>query len=406
MRFALIRIQAQGHRLKRSVLITGGAGFIGIRLARQLLQNGHTVTLLDNFSPQIHGNSAQIPDDLAPHARLLKADVRDPEAWKQAFPGHDAVVNLAAETGTGQSMYEVARYEQVNLSGTALLYDALAKTPNHGVERIVVASSRASYGEGAYCCTEHGTVYPAARSNEDKRRGLFDPVCPLCGGTCRSIATPETAPFQATSFYGLTKQVQEQMTLLFAQVLDIPSFALRYQNVYGPGQSLKNPYTGILAIFSNLARVGAGINVFEDGEETRDFVYIDDVVRATVACVESGATSSHAINVGSNERVSVMYVAQAVNRYFGGKSRVAVNGAFREGDIRHGLADIERAKKLLGYEPRWKFQDGLRQFLAWTEQNQPELEGYERSLEEMRSRGLLHAGAGSMEDTGHTDQKE
>lgn len=378
--------------MKRSVLIAGGAGFIGTRLARQLLQNGHAVTLLDNFSPQIHGDSGQIPSDLIPHVRLVKGDVRDPGAWNQALPGHDAIVNLAAETGTGQSMYEIARYEQVNLSGTALLYDILAKSTGHGVERIVVASSRAIYGEGAYFCLEHGTVYPAPRSSADKRMGLFDPVCPQCRGVCRSVATPETAPFQATSFYGLTKQVQEQMTLLFAQVFGIPSFALRYQNVYGPGQSLKNPYTGILAIFSNLARVGAGINVFEDGEESRDFVYIEDVVWATTACVESTTASSNAINIGSNERVSVMEVAQAVNRYFGDKSSVAVNGAFREGDIRHGLADVGRAKQLLGYEPRWKFEAGLRQFLAWTEQSEPELEGYERSLEELRTRGFLHAG--------------
>ena len=378
--------------MKRSVLITGGAGFIGTCLARQLLQNGHSVTVLDNFSPQIHGESGCIAADLAPHVRVVEGEVRDPEVWRQTLPGHDAIVNLAAETGTGQSMYEVARYEQVNLAGTALLYDTLAKTPRHGVERIVVASSRAIYGEGAYRCQEHGTVYPAPRSNADKRMGLFDPACSQCGGACSSIATPEAAPFQATSFYGLTKQVQEQMTLLFAQVFAIPSFALRYQNVYGPGQSLKNPYTGILAIFSNLARLGAGIHVFEDGEETRDFVYIDDVVRATAACVESAASSSHAINIGSNERVSVMEVAHAVNRYFGGKSKVAVNGAFREGDIRHGLADIDRARELLGYQPRWKFQDGVRQFLAWTEQSEPELEGYERSLEEMKRRGLLHAG--------------
>ena len=377
--------------MNRSVLITGGAGFIGTRLARQLLRNGHAVTLLDNFSPQIHGDFAQIPADLTPHVRLVVGDVRDSEAWKKTLPGHDSIVNLAAETGTGQSMYEIARYEQVNLAGTALLYDTLAKTPDHRVERIVVASSRAIYGEGAYYCLQHGTIYPAPRSNADKRLGLFDPLCPWCAVACRSIATPEAAPLQATSFYGLTKQVQEQMTLLFAQVLGISSFALRYQNVYGPGQSLKNPYTGILAIFSNLARVGAGINVFEDGEETRDFVYIEDVVWATAACVESTASSSHAINIGSNERVSVMEVAQAVNRYFGGKSSVAVNGAFREGDIRHGLADIGRARDLLGYQPYWKFQDGLRQFLAWTEQSEPELEGYERSLEEMRRRGLLHA---------------
>ena len=285
--------------------------------------------------------------------------------------------------------------EQVNLAGTALLYDLLGRNANHGVERIVVASSRAIYGEGAYQCPEHGQVYLQPRTSSEKRNGLFDPTCPVCAVICLSVPTPETAPFRPSSFYGLTKQVQEQMTLLFGEVFGIPSFALRYQNVYGPGQSLKNPYTGILAIFSNLARVGADINVFEDDEESRDFVYvyIDDVVRATVACVNSPEKCSYAVNVGSNERTSVMQVAQAVNRYFGGRSKVQVTGAFRDGDIRHGMADLERARALLGYEPRVKFEDGLLSFLAWAEESEPELSGYERSIEEMKDRGLLHGHA-------------
>ncbi|QNI37174.1 NAD-dependent epimerase/dehydratase family protein [Edaphobacter albus] len=375
-----------------NILITGGAGFIGTRLARALLHDGYSVTLLDNFSPQIHGSNVELPTDLRDNVHLVRGDVRDAAMWASTLPGHQAIVNLAAETGTGQSMYEVAKYEQVNLAGTALLYDLLAKNAGYGVERIVVASSRAIYGEGAYHCREHGLVYPQPRTSADKKNGFFEPVCPVCGGVCFSVPTPEDAPTQPSSFYGLTKQVQEQMTILFGQVLGIPSFALRYQNVYGPGQSLKNPYTGILAIFSNLARAGADINIFEDGEESRDFVYIDDVVRATVACISSSATSSQAINVGSNERTTVMQVAQAVNGYFGNKSKVQVSGAFREGDVRHGMADLERAKSLLAYEPEVMFKEGLSHFLAWAKENEPELSGYERSLEEMKQRGLLHVG--------------
>jgi len=375
-----------------NILITGGAGFIGTRLSRLLLQQGHAVTIFDNFSPQIHNEGNDLPVDLRSEVKLIRGDVRDARVWESALPGHQAIVNLAAETGTGQSMYEVSRYEQVNLAGTANLYQLLAANKARGVQKVVVASSRAIYGEGAYHCAVDGLVYPRSRSAADKRAGNFDPLCPICGGPCKTVPTPESAPFQPASFYGLTKQVQEQMTLLFGEVLSIPSFALRYQNVYGPGQSLKNPYTGILAIFSNLARTGGDINVFEDGLESRDFVYIDDVVRATAACLNSSAEGTHVLNVGSNERTSVMEVANAVNQFFGGKSKVAVNGAFREGDIRHGMADLAHAAEMIDYQPEWKFADGLHKFLGWASECEPELAGYERSLSEMKKRGLLHAG--------------
>jgi len=287
-------------------------------------------------------------------------------------------------------MYEVAKYEQVNIAGTSLLYERLAKQPGHGIERIVVASSRAIYGEGAYACPNHGLIFPPPRSSVEKKAGLFDPLCAACASPCASVPTPEIAPFQPSSFYGLTKQVQEQMTLLFGQVLGIPSIAMRYQNVYGPGQSLKNPYTGILAIFSNLARSGADINIFEDGEESRDFVYIDDVVRATISAIHSPDSASFSVNVGSNERTTVMQVAQSINRYFGSMSKIHISGDFREGDIRHGVADLTRAQAMLAYQPSVQFQQGLNNFLAWAEESEPELRGYESSLKEMKARGLLH----------------
>ena len=376
-----------------NVLITGGAGFIGTHLARKLLVLGHAVTLLDIFSPQIHGGTTTLPPDLQSRVRLVHGDVRDPAVWASTLPGHTAVVHLAAETGTGQSMYEVARYEQVNLAGTALLYDLLAKSPRHGVERIVVASSRAIYGEGAYTCPTDGLVYPQPRPAAGKKRGLFDPLCPLCAGPCTPVPTPETAPLQPSSFYGLTKQVQEQMTLLFGQVLAIPSFALRYQNVYGPGQSLNNPYTGILAIFSNLARTGTPLNVFEDGLESRDFVYIDDIVAATAACLDSATIQSAPLNVGSGQSTTVLEIAHAVNDFFGSRSSITVTGAFREGDIRHGIADLTRVAATLAYRPQVPFQTGLRNFLTWAEQSAPQRDAYQQSLDEMRQKGLLHGRA-------------
>ena len=371
------------------ILITGGAGFIGTHLARELLNESDEVTVLDNFSPQVHAEHNELPSDLKGAVKLVRGDVRDADLWPKVLPGHDAVVHLAAETGTGQSMYEVSRYEQVNLAGTALLCEHLIKDP-HDVERVVVASSRAIYGEGAYLCDKHGLVYPSSRTADEKTRGLFDPLCPVCGEDCKSVATPESAPLQPSSFYGLTKQVQEQMALMFAEALGISAFALRYQNVFGPGQSLNNPYTGILAIFSKLARAGRTLQVFEDGRESRDFVYVRDVVLATKAGLRAQVKGSHSVNIGSGSRTTLLELAEAVNDFYGQRSEIKITGAFRNGDIRHGLADLSRAKGLLGYEPQTGFREGLQNFLEWAREGPGSLELYERSLTEMREQGLLH----------------
>jgi dTDP-L-rhamnose 4-epimerase len=373
-----------------NVLVTGGAGFIGTHLTRHLLELGHEISVLDNFCPQIHAGKTVLSPDLQPHVKLLIGDVTDPSVLAPALDRAECVVHLAAETGTGQSMYEVSRYERTNLAGTALIYELLTKSRTRKVERIVVASSRAIYGEGAYRCEEDGLVYPLPRTSVEKRTGHFDLLCPVCCGTCEMAPTPETAPLRPTSFYGLTKQVQEQMVLLFGKVFAIPSFALRYQNVYGPGQSLHNPYTGILAIFSTLARTGQLIQVFEDGQESRDFVYVEDVVRATTECLSPSTFGYEAVNVGSNETASVLTVANEINSFFGSRSEIKVTGAFREGDIRHGVADLTKARVLLGYEPRWSFPAGLHRFLSWTLENELPENRFEQSLAEMKQRGLLH----------------
>jgi dTDP-L-rhamnose 4-epimerase len=387
---SLTIIEEQGTASNLKVLITGGAGFIGTHLTRALLQRGHSVTVLDNFSPQIHGSNTELPADLRDDVRLVRGDVRDAGIWASTVPGHQAIVNLAAETGTGQSMYEVTRYEQVNVAGTSLLYDLLVKSPSHEVERIVVASSRAIYGEGAYDCQGHGLVYPGPRPSLDKMNGFYDPVCPICGGACNSVPTLESAPFQPSSFYGLTKQVQEQITLLFAQTMSISSIALRYQNVYGPGQSLKNPYTGILAIFSNQARANEPIYIFEDGMESRDFVYITDVVEATCRSIESSFQGSEVLNVGTGIPVSVSQVVDEVVHYFQSESHVSMPGSFREGDIRHACADTTRLQQVLNFVPTCEFALGIEKFLAWVTTQDLHQRDYERSLAEMRERGLLH----------------
>lgn len=370
----------------KNILITGGAGFIGLNLARHALKQGWQVTLLDNLSPQIHGSSQpNIPAD----AHLIIGDICDKAAVLEALNGQDVVVHLAAETGTGQSMYEIARYESVNIGGTAILIDCLVNDPNRQVSKLIVASSRAIYGEGKYECDNCGVVYPLERDLASLKLGIFELKCPICGSNCQSLATSEDSTLHSSSFYGLTKQVQEQMMLMFGRTLGISTFALRYQNVYGPGQSLKNPYTGILAIFSNLAVTDQPINIFEDGLESRDFVYIDDVVSATWLCAQESATGFHNLNVGSGERISVLQVAKMIVNYFGSRSTIQVNGAFRIGDIRHNLADLNRVNQVIGYKPRVQFREGIRKFLDWAATQEKTESRYEQSLLEMQKRGLM-----------------
>jgi dTDP-L-rhamnose 4-epimerase len=370
------------------VVVTGGAGFIGTHLTRRLLREGCAVTILDNFNPQVHG-SAKLPSDIAPLVKLVTADVADPSAVSDALAGQDVVVHLAAETGTGQSMYAIERYERTNGLGTAVLLNELVNDPKRTVSKVVVASSRAVYGEGKYRCDVHGVVFPEDRSEENLTRGRFDPICPNCGVVCSMLSTDETTPANPLSFYGLGKYMQERATLLFARTLNISGYALRYQNVYGPGQSLQNPYTGILAIFSNLARLGREIEVFEDGLESRDFVYVDDVIDATWRCIDPSRTGIEVFNVGSGCATTVMEVAQSIIGHYKSDSRVRVSGAFRKGDIRHNVADITRVASALGYRPSVRFEDGLRLFLRWADGEPMGNSGYEGSIEELKRRGLM-----------------
>lgn len=374
------------------ILITGGAGFIGSSLANALVDKGHTVTVLDNLSPQIHGEDgtgSYLFSRVKDKVRFLQGDVRNRADWERALEGQQVVVHLAAETGTGQSMYEIARYMDVNVGGTGLLLDYLANRP-HCVEKVVVASSRAIYGEGKYWSPQAGqVVYPPQRHPEDMAKGIFDPRCPCTGGPLEVRATDEASRIQPNSIYGLTKYNQEQAVLIACGALGIPAVAFRYQNVYGPGQSLKNPYTGILSIFSTRIRAGKEINIFEDGLESRDFVYIDDVVAATVAGIAQSAANGLSFNVGTGEPTTVMAVAQALSEAYGIEVPIRVSGEFRVGDIRHNYADLSLIREKLGFAPEVSFGEGIRRFTVWVLSQEPEADRYEESLRELRNKGLM-----------------
>lgn len=379
----------------KNILITGGAGFIGSNIALKLIAKGYDVTVLDNLSPQIHGDD---PDTTSPlynsikgKVRFVRGSVTSREDWLHAINGSDtpaeAVIHLAAETGTGQSMYEIQKYTDVNIGGTSLMLDILTNT-RHSVKKVVVAASRAIYGEGRYRCAVHGEVYPLARIDEDMSRGDFGCKCPVCGADVELLSTTEESKIHPTSVYGITKQVQEQLVMCVCPTIGIAPVAYRYQNVYGPGQSLSNPYTGILSIFSTRIKNGNPINIFEDGRETRDFVYIDDVVEATILGLEKPEADGHAFNVGTGVATDVLTVANTLIEKYGIDVPVSVSGNYRLGDIRHNYADITRARTLLGFEPKRSFSDGIAQFARWVDGQSVQEDKYEASIEEMKRKGL------------------
>jgi len=373
------------------ILVTGGAGFIGRHLAANLAQLGAEIVVLDSLEAQIHGPNADFPAELAAlrACKCVYGDVCDRETVSKQLADVDAVVHLAAETGTAQSMYEILRYERANVQGTATVLDVVANERPKRLRKLVVASSRAVYGEGKYRCAAHGIVYPRSRSAQAMRAGRFEPECPQCAAAVSVLPTSEDAPFAPCSFYGLTKQVQEQMTMMLGPTAELSVIALRYQNVYGPGQSLSNPYTGLLAVFANHVRQGKPLNVFEDGMESRDFVHVGDVIAATSACLAGDVHGVHALNVGSGAATPVAEVARLVRNYFKSGVPIEITGTFRIGDIRHNVADISRAKALIGYRPKWNFADGLQTFLRWADDQGTVDSAFEKSLVELKQRGLL-----------------
>ena len=376
----------------KKILVTGGAGFIGSNLSLKLLSKGYEVTILDNLSKQIHGAN---PDKTSPlynsiknKVHFIEGSVTNREDWLKAIDSVDCIVHLAAETGTGQSMYEIQKYVGVNIGGTALMLDILTNT-NHTVKKVVVAESRAIYGEGRYYSKElNQFVYPTERSEAAMRAGDFEVKYKGCDSPLKLVGTTEDSMIHPTSVYGITKQVQGQLVHLVCPSIGIASVSYRYQNVYGPGQSLSNPYTGILSIFSTRIRNGNGINIFEDGKETRDFVYIDDVVDATILGIEKEEANGHVFNVGTGVATDVLTVARTLIEKYEIDVPVTISGNFRLGDIRHNYADITAARTILGFEPKWSFSDGIGEFVKWVNEQGVQEDKYEASIEEMKKKGL------------------
>ena len=378
--------------MKKNILITGGAGFIGSNLALKLIAKGHNITVLDNLSNQIHGDDAENTSPLyrsiADKVNFINGTVTSAADLKNAIENQDVIVHLAAETGTGQSMYQIEHYVNVNIGGTALLLDILTNT-KHSVKKIVIASSRSIYGEGKYLSEELGFVYPKHRTDVYMESGDFEVKYPGCVKPLKLVGTDEESKIHPSSVYGITKQNQEQMIMTVCPTINIAPVAFRYQNVYGPGQSLTNPYTGILSIFSTLIKNQKQINVFEDGKETRDFVYIDDVVDATILGIEREEANNEIFNVGTGIPTDVNTVVSELMSNYNVTVPVNISGNYRLGDIRHNFADLKKIGEKLGFIPKINFSEGIKRFTDWVNTQAIQEDKYNQSIEEMKQKGLF-----------------
>jgi dTDP-L-rhamnose 4-epimerase len=352
---------------------------------------------MDSFDPQIHGESGL--DHVAELRRLMPVvtgDTRDREALDQCLRECEAVYYFPASTGTGQSMYRMGEYCDVNVRGSGIFADALLAHRSR-IARVVVSSSRAVYGEGAALCSEHGRVFPAGRKATDLDAGRFEAACPLCTKLVQPLPSHEDDAYGPVSIYGITKLAQEMVIANAAESAGVSSVVFRYQNVYGPGQSLKNPYTGILSIFTQLLLAGEKINVFEDGLPTRDFVHVDDVVEYNVRALTAQLSAPAVLNVGTGIRSTIFDLIHALGKALGIEPSHSVSGDYRLGDIRHAVACTERLFSTLGTLEFKNLEDGVRDFTSWVvSQN---LSGsandsFRKSLEEMRGAGLLRTAAG------------
>jgi dTDP-L-rhamnose 4-epimerase len=372
------------------ILITGGAGFIGTHLARLALAAGHQVRILDSLSPQVHGKDA---DFMAPQgAEFVRGDVNVRDDIERSLAGVDTLVHLAAETGTGQSMYEIERYYRVNVQGTALLFDVLANR-EHSIANFILSSSRSVYGEGAYLCHRCDAAgarrFPPARSRAQLAAHQWTAHCPKCGGALEPTATREDDPLAPASIYAASKLAQEDLARVACASLEIPHAILRLQNVFGEGQSLNNPYTGILSIFSTRIRLGQSLPIFEDGEETRDFVHVEDVASAILRCVEQPGRGGVTLNVGSGKPLSVMAVARLLQQSMGSSMEPHVTGEYRVGDIRHNFADISRLEAVTGLRPRISIEEGLKRFSDWVETRPIPQDQLDRANAELKARKMM-----------------
>lgn len=367
-----------------NILVTGGAGFIGSHLVDALVARGHSVKILDALVPQVH---AKAPDYLNPDAQFIGGDVCDRETAGRALEGIEVVYHQAAEVGVAQSMYEIQKYVRANQVGTAVLLEAIIER-RASIAKLIVASSNTIYGEGAYHCPSCGVIHPQLRPARQLLARRWEACCLTCDAPLSPRATGEDRPLSPTTVYAITKQNQEQLCLVTGRAYSIPVVALRYFNVYGTRQALSNPYTGVCAIFSARLLNDQPPVIFEDGLQTRDFTHVTDIVQANLRAIETDAADYTSINIGTGRATSIKEVALLLARGLGKDIEPEIVGRYREGDIRHCFADIARARRLLGYEPKIAIEQGVPELIDWV-RNQTAQDRLKEATGEMESRRLV-----------------
>lgn len=366
------------------ILVTGGAGFIGSHLVDALIEK-HEVGVLDNLEPQVHTKSK--PDYLNENATYIFGDVRDKEVLRKALEGVEVIFHEAAAVGVGQSIYQVEKYVEVNTMATAKLLDILVNE-EHEVKKLIVASSMSIYGEGTYECEDCSFVYPELRTEEQLKQREWEMNCPKCGKIVKPILTSEDKPLHPTSIYAITKRDQEEMCLTVGRAYGIPTVALRYFNVYGPRQSLNNPYTGVCAIFSARIKNGNPPLIFEDGLQSRDFVSVHDIVEANLLAMESTNANYEVFNVGTGRPTNILEIAQILIKLYGKDLKPVITNKYRAGDIRHCFADISKIKNKLGYKAKVEFEEGMKKLATWGGKKEV-VDTFDKAHEELLRRGLV-----------------
>jgi dTDP-L-rhamnose 4-epimerase len=369
------------------VLITGGAGFIGSHTSDELIRQGYRVRILDCLDHQIHGPTGTFPSYLNPEIECIQGDVRRTEDVQQALEGVSIVYHFAALTGVGQSMYDLKNYIDVNVTGTANLIEVITKQ-KFPIKKFILSSSRAVYGEGTHECSKCGIVYPPIRNRTDMEQNHFEVFCPNCGEETISVATSEDRPLLPISVYGWTKKSQEEICQYAATTFELPVVILRYFNVYGSRQSLINPYTGIISIFFNRLMTSQPISIYENGIPRRDFIHVSDVVQANLKALSKELPKGTILNIGTGIELSIVDVANALTRVLDLTPCLENHGEFRVGDIQACVADITRARKLVGFIPEYSLEQGLSEFVEWAK-TQPNNDSYEKAVEELRTNGLF-----------------